>query len=106
MLLRGTVVFTKDIAATPEPKPYVVVSSNYRNRSKFPSVLVVRITTTYKYGDLPTVVRLPEGEIVSGYARCDDIEPLYRDDNYREAGSLSPRAMNLIDDGLRASLDL
>ncbi len=107
MLLRGTVILTRDIAGTSEPKPYVVVSSNRRNKSNFPSVLVVRITTTYKYDTLPSVVRLPDGESFSGYVRCDDIEPLYRnDDTYQVVGSLSPHAMGLIDDGLRASLDL
>lgn len=60
-------------------------------------MLVVRITTTYKYDTLPSVIPLPEGEGFSGYVRCGDIELLYRnDDTYQVVGSLSPMLWGLL----------
>ncbi len=87
-----------------EPKLFVVVSNNRRNRA-LEDVLAVRLTTSSK-PPIPSVVELPRDEPVHGRACCDDILPLYRDEILSVLGALSVRAMRAIDDGLSAALAL
>jgi mRNA interferase MazF len=84
-------------------KDYLVVSNNRRN-SAFPQVLAVRLTTTPVKSPRPALVELDHREVFSGRAVCDDIVELYPDEVTRDLGALSPRAMTLIEDGLRAAL--
>src|SRR5215207_3246859 len=57
-----------------DPKPYVVVSNNVRNRA-LDSVLAVCITTTDK-SRIPTAVSLDSDDPQVGYALADDIVEL------------------------------
>lgn len=85
-----------------EPKLFVVVSNNSRNRN-LPSVLGVRLTTTAK-PRLPSIVELPVGEPVMGRAVCDDITELWEDEVIATLGGLSVKAMAAINRGLAAAL--
>lgn len=102
-LIRGHVYLAK--LNTDEPKYYVVVSNNQRNRS-FGDALVVRVTSTNKYTELDSVAELPAGEFLTGWVRCDNLTTLYDDEPIRDAGQFSPNAMKAIENGLRATLGM
>nr|WP_314844329.1 type II toxin-antitoxin system PemK/MazF family toxin [uncultured Microbacterium sp.] len=102
-LLRGHVYLAK--LNTETPKYYVVVSNNQRNRS-FGDALVVRVTSTDKYTELDSVVELPPGEFLTGWARCDNLTTLYDDEPIKDAGQFSANAMHAIEAGLRATLGM
>jgi len=61
-----------------DPKPYVIVSNNHRNRV-LDSVLAVRITTTDK-AHIPTAVELNSADPLVGYAMADDIVEIFEDE--------------------------
>lgn len=98
--LRGTVWwFTLDPGDA--PKPVVVVSSDGRNRSTFPMVHVVRITTRPRQ-PLATVVPLgPDDAPLIGNALADELEAVRRDELVGQAGRLSTGTMRRLDDALR-----
>lgn len=102
-LLRGR-VYLADLESG-QPKPWLVVSPNSRNRG-LRSALAVRITTTNKYTDLDTVIQLPDREVVHGWVRCDSLTVMYDDEPEQELGALSPRAVRMIEPGLKAALGL
>jgi mRNA interferase MazF len=85
-------------------KPWLVVSNNRRN-SRFEDCLVVRITTTAKPPDEPTVVRLSSEDQLAGWVLCDDVTSVYRDE-LTDAGALTRATMEHVKDGLRAALAL
>ncbi|GAB7003239.1 type II toxin-antitoxin system toxin endoribonuclease MazF4 [Nocardioides sp. AN3] len=87
-----------------EPKIFVVVSNNRRNR-QLPSVLAVRLTTSRKPA-MSSIVELGHPEVFVGRAVCDDIVELYEDEVLSTLGTLSPRAMRMVGAGLAAALDL
>lgn len=87
-----------------EPKLFVVVSNNRRNRH-LAQVLAVRLTTSPKPA-IPSIVELGHPEAFDGRAVCDDIVELYEDEVRAVLGALSPRAMRRLDVGLAAALDL
>jgi len=88
------------------PKPVIVVSSDARNRSTFPLVHVVRITTRPRR-PLPTVVPLaPEDAPLVGSAVADELEAVHRDELVDQAGRLSAGTMRRVDDALRRVLAL
>ena len=88
------------------PKPWLIVSPNPRNRG-LGTFLAVRITTTGKHAELPTVVALPHGEVVHGWVRCDSLETIYPEDlTGRRWGALSREAMWDVEAGLAAALGL
>lgn len=101
-LLRGQVVQAE--IGLDEPKLFVVVSNNRRNRA-LPQVLGVRLTTTPK-PNIPSVVSLGHSEAFVGAAVCDDIVELYEDEIVKVTGALSAHAMRAIAAGLAAALDL
>lgn len=101
-LLRGQVVQAE--IQLDEPKLFVVVSNNRRNRA-LPSVLAVRLTTTPK-PDIPSIVTLREGEVFVGSAVCDDIIELYENEILAVRGGLTVGTLHDIDSGLKAALDL
>lgn len=86
-----------------EPKLFVVVSNNRRNR-QLGDVLAARLTTSPKPA-LPSIVELPN-ETLTGRVVCDDIVALYRDEIRGVVAALSPLAMVAINRGLAAALDL
>jgi mRNA interferase MazF len=87
-----------------EPKLFVVVSNNPRNRH-LPQVLAVRLTTTTK-PRMPSIVQLSHPEVFNGYAVCDDIVEIYEDEVVTVVGALTPQGMLALDNGLRAALSL
>lgn len=91
--------------AAAQPKIWVVVSNNGRNKG-LENALAVRVTTTNKYTDLPSVVLLPDNEIVHGWVRCDDLTTIWEDEPIRELGGLTSAAMRVIESGLRGALGM
>lgn len=83
---------------------FVVVSNNAHNRA-LPSVLAVRFTTRPK-PSLPSIVQMPPGEVLSGWAVCYDVYELWDDEVRQDGGALSVAAMAAIGHGLRAALGL
>lgn len=100
---RGS-VYLADLGA-PEPKYWVVVSNNRRNKG-LDSVLAVRVTTTDRHRDLATCIELPHGECLYGYVLCDTLTEMFEDDVVKRHGALSPTAMGAIGEGLKAALAL
>jgi mRNA interferase MazF len=84
-------------------KPWLVVSNNRRNRS-LQSVLAVRVTTSNRHAGMPTVVALSRDDPLVGFAVCDDLGPLFRDEIVADAGAVSSRTMASINDALKVAL--
>lgn len=101
-LTRGQVI-RADIKLA-EPKLFVVVSNNRRNKN-LGDVLTVQLTTSAK-PDIPSVVELGDPEAFVGRACCDNLGPIYRDEVLNVVGALTPGAMKRIDAGIAAALDL
>lgn len=101
-MLRGE-IWLADVGLA-EPKRFVIVSSNQRNRS-LRDVLGVRLTTAAK-PQLPSIVEFRPGEAgrSRGYAVADDIMPLQKEDLVRRVGGLTLRQMLRVEDALRAAL--
>lgn len=100
-LTRGQIV-RADIGLN-EPKLFVVVSNNRRNR-RLGDVLAARLTTSQKPA-LPSIVELT-GETVSGRVICDDLMPIYEDEVLGVITALSPPTMAAVNRALAAALDL
>lgn len=75
--VRGEIYYAK-LPGIHEPKFFVVVSSNPRNRAPG-TCLAVRVTTTQKR-ERPSVVPVPHGEAIQGSVLCDDIVELFPED--------------------------
>lgn len=100
-LARGQVV-RADIGLS-EPKLFVIVSNNRRNR-RLDDVLAARLTTSAK-PTIPSIVELTN-ETLTGRVVCDDILPLYHDEIRGVVATLSPSTMTAINHALAAALDL
>lgn len=89
-----------------EPKPYVVVSNNARNRV-LDSVLAVRVTTTDK-PRIPTAVPLGVDDPLVGFVLADDIVEVFKDEletgDY--VGCLSPKSLISLNIALGQALGL
>jgi len=96
-------VVRADIGLT-EPKLFVVVSNNRRNRN-LGQVLAARLTTTAK-PPIPSIVALSHEDRLSGNVVCDDIVEIYQEEVLGILGALTPASMRAVNDGLRAALDL
>jgi mRNA interferase MazF len=103
-LVRGRVYAAK-LEHVGAEKYYLVVSNNRRNNA-FEQVLAVRLTTTSPRSPRPAMVQLGSTEVFAGWASCDDVETIWSDEVTRDLGALTPRAMNQVEDGLRAALGL
>ncbi|MBA3529280.1 MAG: type II toxin-antitoxin system PemK/MazF family toxin [Propionibacteriaceae bacterium] len=102
-MLRGQVV-RAHFGNLDEPKLFVVVSNNVRNRV-LGSVLAARLTTTRK-PVIPSIVEIPAQEGVHGRLVCDDIEVLYQEDVIEVLTGLTPKTMEAVDRGVAAALGL
>lgn len=87
-----------------EPKLFVVVSNNRRNRN-LDQVLAARLTITPKPA-IPSIVALGHEERLTGSVGCDDIVEIYEDEVHHVIGALTPATMRAVGDGLRAALDV
>lgn len=101
-LVRGQVV-RADVNLD-EPKLYLVVSNNTRNRN-FEQVIGARLTTTAK-DPRPSIVELGPGEAFHGRVMCDDLEPIWGDEVLSVVGALTPGAMQEVEEGLLAALGI
>lgn len=99
-LVRGQVV-RADVKLD-EPKLYLVVSNNVRNRT-FQQVICARLTTTVK-DPRPSIVELGPAERFHGRVMCDDLETIWEDEVLQVVGAFSPGAMRAVEDGLMAAL--
>ena len=89
----------------PEPKLFLVVSNNTRNRSRLGSVVGARLTTSKKF-EQDSIVVIPDHEF-SGRVLCDDIEQIYYPEIIgRPLGGLSPSTMMAVDRALAVALAL
>lgn len=102
-LVRGRVYLAK--LGTAEAKYWLVVSNNHRNAA-LDNVLAVRITSTQKYENLPSVVQIPAGEALSGYVRCDTLTQVWPDEIIKDVCAFSSTTMNLVGEGLNATLGI
>jgi mRNA interferase MazF len=68
-------------------------------------VLAIRLTTTKKPA-ISSIVEIPQGEVFSGRAVCDDIVEIWEDEVRRDLGALTPKTMTHIEQGLKAALGL
>ncbi|HEV7184980.1 MAG: type II toxin-antitoxin system PemK/MazF family toxin [Actinomycetales bacterium] len=101
--LRGE-VWAATLPGMNDEKYYLVVSNNRRNQ-RLNTCLVVRITTSKK-PEIPSIVILPDREVLSGRVLCDDIEEMWPEDARRRLGGLSPATMSAVDQALAAALSL
>jgi mRNA interferase MazF len=104
-VLRGR-VYRAELPHVSEPKWYLVVSNNERNR-QLPQVLAVRLTTSPK-PELPSIVELqsPQDGPFAGRATCDDLEVVWGDEIREDRGAITPAAMQRVEAGLRAALGM
>ncbi|MGH9000513.1 MAG: type II toxin-antitoxin system PemK/MazF family toxin [Acidimicrobiia bacterium] len=102
--LRGTVwEYAFEDGAAPEPG--VIVSNNGRNRSRWPTVHVVRVTTAPK-PQLETIVELGHHEGIKGRIICDDLTFVFKEHLGKRMGALTPGTMRVVDRALKAVLAL
>jgi mRNA-degrading endonuclease toxin of MazEF toxin-antitoxin module len=102
--LRGQ-VFHVDVEGI-GPHYWLVVSHNQRN-AHLQDVLVVLLTITPPRSPRPSYVPLVQGQDpFEGWAKCDDIGPLFRDALGPVKGALSPGTMRRVDAGLAFALNL
>lgn len=88
-----------------EPKLFLIVSNNDRNR-RLGHYLGVRLTTTAPKIPREAIVELPRSERLTGHALCDEITIFWDDEVRSVRGAVSPGTMRLIDRGLAAALSL
>ena len=98
--LRGQ-VFRVDLGHG--PKPWLIVSNNARNRN-LETVLGVRVTTTSKHANVPTVVPLSPADPLTGYIVVDDLIQLYRDELTVALGAVSAPTMRAVSAAIRIAL--
>jgi mRNA interferase MazF len=84
-------------------KPWLVVSNNSRNRN-LDTVIAVRITTTDKHVNLPTVVALSPADPLVGFVVVDDLIQLYRDELTSVLGALSVPTRRAVSAAIRVAL--
>jgi mRNA interferase MazF len=84
-------------------KPWLIASNNARNRN-LETVIAVRVATTSKNSNLPTVVPLSSADPLVGYVVVDDIIQLYRDELTVALGALSAPTMRAVSAAIRIAL--
>jgi mRNA interferase MazF len=84
-------------------KPWLIVSNNARNRN-LSTVVAVRVTTTSKHANVPTVVPLSPADPLVGYIVVDDLIQLYRDELTTALGALCAPTMRTVSAAIRIAL--
>jgi len=88
-------------------KPWLVISNNQRNASRKGDFVAVRLTTTMRATNLPTVVRLTEADRPwVGVVLCDDSYVIANDEVTDAGGALSPSTTRVVENALRVALEL
>jgi mRNA interferase MazF len=103
-MLRGR-IYRAHLAHIGEDKFFLVVSNNRRNRA-FGQVLAARLTTTPPRDQRPAMVPLGQGEVMTGWISCDDIETIYDDEVRADVGAITAASMRRVEAGLRAALGM
>jgi mRNA interferase MazF len=103
-MLRGR-IYRAHLAHMGEDKFFLVVSNNRRNRA-FGQVLAARLTTTPPRDQRPAMVPLGQGEVMTGWISCDDIETIYDDEVRADVGAITAASMRRVEAGLRAALGM
>ena len=95
-----------------EPKgrrPGLVIQCDAVNDSKINTVIMLAITSTLRYGDLPGNVTLRKGE-ANMPKRCviniSQIKSVDKGSITEKIGSLSPKKMALVEKGIKLLLDI
>jgi mRNA-degrading endonuclease toxin of MazEF toxin-antitoxin module len=92
-------------------RPVIVVSHDGFNQTPaWRSIIVIPISTSASQGKRgPTVVEIPGGAAglpKTSYAVCHQVTTLDRAKLTRRVGSLPPEFLSVVEQGLRAALDL
>jgi mRNA-degrading endonuclease toxin of MazEF toxin-antitoxin module len=104
--VRGAVWFV-DIPGVGD-KPALIVSWQPIQQA-LGAAIVARITSAEKKRKLPTAIRLAAGEAGldrPGHVLCHDLFTIERELFRRYAGTLTPKKLLDVEDGLRRALDL
>lgn len=90
-------------------RPGLVIQSNAINDSKINTVIMLAITSTLRYGDLPGNVTLRKGE-ANIPKRCvinvSQIKSVDKNSIREKIGTVSKEKMATVKDGVRLILDL
>jgi mRNA interferase MazF len=90
-------------------RPGLVIQSNAVNDSKINTVIMLAITSTLRYGDLPGNVTLGKGE-ANMPKRCvinvSQIKSVDKKSLREQIGTLSSDKLAAVEDGIRLILDL
>ena len=90
-------------------RPGLVIQSNAVNDSKINTVIILAITSTLKYGDLPGNVTLRKGE-ANMPKRCvinvSQIKSVDKNSIKEKIGSLAKDKMANVEEGIRLIFDL
>ncbi len=86
-------------------KPWLVVSANAHNR-KLDSVIAVRLTTTMKNRDIPTVVELGHNDPLDGCILASTLMQVRREWFADNAGALAPATMRQVEEAIQLTLGL
>ena len=90
-------------------RPGLVIQSNAVNDSKINTVIMLAITSTLKYGDLPGNVTLRKGE-ANIPKRCvinvSQIKSVDKNSIKEKIGSLAKDKMATVEEGIRLIFDL
>jgi mRNA interferase MazF len=92
-------------------RPVILVSHDgFNQTSAWKSIIVVPISTSTSQGKRgPTVVELPGGSAglpKASFAVCHQVTTLERAKLTRRIGTLPPEFLRVLEEGLRAALDL
>lgn len=90
-------------------RPGLVIQENAINDSKINTVIMLAITSTMKYGELPGNVTLRKGEASipkSSVINVSQIKSVDKNSIKEIIGTLSKEKMELVEDGLRLILGL
>ena len=90
-------------------RPGIVIQNNAINDSKINTVVMLAITSTLKYGDLPGNVILRKGE-ANMPKRCvinvSQVKSVDKKSIEEKIGTLTAEKMEKVEDGLRLLLDI
>jgi mRNA interferase MazF len=90
-------------------RPGLVIQANAVNDSKINTVIMLAITSTMKYGELPGNVTLRKGE-ANMPKRCvinvSQIKSVDKNSIREKIGTLSKEKMATVEDGIRLIFDL
>lgn len=90
-------------------RPGLVIQNNALNDSKLNTVIVIAITSTMRFGDLPGNVTLKKGEAnmpKSCVINVTQIKSVDKGSLVETIGSLSNQKMEEVIDGMRLVMDL